>query len=210
VFPRKLLPLRYHTSDRWADQALSDPLALLGDHAYLERKAASNALEMLNRWPEPKRPKRWTETLASIARDEASHLDMVVKLLIKRGGHIPRLHRSEYAAELRGLVRRGDGPREILDRLLVSALIEARSAERFILLSKSRADRELRDFYRRLGASEVGHYQVFLILAAQVRPTKEVKARWNEMLEAEAAIIVRQPAGPSLHSGELTPAAGLA
>ncbi|MBV9080205.1 MAG: tRNA-(ms[2]io[6]A)-hydroxylase, partial [Elusimicrobia bacterium] len=116
------LPLRSATPDAWAASALSDPIALLSDHAYLERKAASNALELLNRWPEPERPAAWTSALSSVARDEAMHLNQVIQILQKRGGHLERLHRSAYAADLRALVRRGQAKDELVDRLLVSAL----------------------------------------------------------------------------------------
>ena len=122
------LPLLCRTPDSWAEVVLEQPLALLSDHAYLEKKAASNALELLNRWPEPNGPKNWVVTLSAVARDEASHLHAVTRLLDQRGGKLERLHRNLYANELRRLVRKGTGSREILDRLLVAALIEARFA----------------------------------------------------------------------------------
>ena len=84
------LPLLSQTPDGWAEMVLRDPLALLSDHAYLEKKAAANALELLNRWPEPSRPEEWTQTLAAIASDEASHLNGVVRLLTERGGRLER------------------------------------------------------------------------------------------------------------------------
>jgi tRNA-(ms[2]io[6]A)-hydroxylase len=194
------LPLKYKTPDAWADAALSDPQKLLSDHAYLERKAASNALEMLNRWPEPGYPKRWVSTLSRIARDEAAHLDLVARILVKHGWKLERLHRSQYAADLRGLVRRGQGPDEILDRLLISALIEARSCERFEILSRCVREAELSRLYKMLWSSEHGHFKVFLELASLVRPAAEVKRRWSVLLEDEARIIQAQPMGPGLHT----------
>lgn len=194
------LPLLYETPDAWADEALRDSLALLSDHAYLERKAASNALELLNRWPEPHCPPDWTLKLSSIARDEATHLNLVIRLIKKRGGTLARLHRSTYAFRLRGLVRRGLGPDEIVDRLLVSALIEARSCERFEILARLSGDPDLEELYRNLWQSESGHYTVFLDLAMEVRPKPTVSARWREMLEAEARIIATEPPGSCLHS----------
>src|SRR5262245_9322499 len=162
------LPLLSWTPDCWAAMVLRDPLALLNDHAYLEKKAASNALELLNRWPEPSSPLDWTRTLAGIASDEASHLCAVIRLLTDRGGELSRTHRNDYAHQLRQFVRKGSGSQEILDRLLVSALIEVRSCERFDVLSRHCADhnrdRELARFYHRLGSSERGHYLAFLHL----------------------------------------------
>mgnify|MGYP001495056882 CR=1 FL=1 len=197
------LPLRSRTPDSWAERALREPLALLNDHAYLEKKAAANAMDLLNRWPEPTPPEIWTTTLAAVAHDEASHLNSVVRLLARRGGRLERTHRNPYAAALRGLVRVGRGNEELVDRLLISALIEARSCERFLVLARNtaEADRELSRFYNRLGASELGHYRVFLVLAGEVLPEKRVQARWDELLEAEATILAGQAPGPRMHSG---------
>lgn len=195
------LPLRYKTPDAWGRDVLREPLALLSDHAYLERKAASNALELLNRWPEPEYPKDWTTALAGIARDEASHLNAVNKMLIRKGGRLERLHRCEYAADLRALVRQGKNRDELVDRLLVSALIEARSCERFDVLRRCCDDGELAKLYETLWASEHGHHTVFLKLATSARPKAEVERRWDEMLSAEARIIQKQKPGPRIHSG---------
>jgi tRNA 2-(methylsulfanyl)-N6-isopentenyladenosine37 hydroxylase len=197
------LPLLCRTPDSWAEAVLEQPLALLSDHAYLERKAASNALELLNRWPEPTCPENWVMTLSSVARDEASHLHTVARLLDQRGGKLERLHRNLYANDLRKLVRKGLGSREVLDRLLVAALIEARSCERFEVLSRSCPDLELAQFYRSLWSSEFGHYTVFLRLAEGIIPPREVQTRWEQMVEAEARIISMQPPGPRIHSGIL-------
>lgn len=195
------LPLLSTTPDTWARAALGEPLALLNDHAYLEKKAASNALELLNRWPDPLCPAGWPEILAAVASDEAAHLGAVVRLLIRRGGRLERTHRNPYASALRGLVRKGAGTQELLDRLLVSALIEVRSCERFEVLARCSGDRELARFYARLGRSELGHYRVFLELAGLVVPAREARVRWDEMLRAEAEILAVQPPGPRIHSG---------
>src|SRR5688572_8993768 len=108
-----MTPLLSETPDSWARAVLLDPLALLNDHAYLEKKAAANALELLNRWPEPAPPKLWITTLANVARDETVHLARVCKLLQRRGGRLHKMHSNPYASELRRLVRRGDGTREL-------------------------------------------------------------------------------------------------
>src|ERR1700746_4023207 len=90
-------PLKSRTPDAWAEAVLRQPLALLNDHAYLEKKAAANALELLNRWPEPDCPAMWVSTLAAIARDETAHLALVCRLLQRRGGQLQKMHRNEYA-----------------------------------------------------------------------------------------------------------------
>ena len=196
------LPLRYQTPDAWAHVALQDPLALLNDHAYLERKAAGNALELLNRWPEPNPPEYWVEKMTAIARDEVEHLATVTRLLARRGGQLERHHRNPYANDLRRLVRSGTGPLELMDRLMVSALIEARSCERFEVLSRCSDDAELVRLYSELWASENGHYRIFIDLARKViDDDAAVEARWNTILDAEAELIQNQPPGPRMHAG---------
>lgn len=197
------LPLLTRTPESWAERALREPLALLNDHAYLEKKAAANALELLNRWPDPTPPEAWTTTLAAIAHDEAAHLSSVIRLMARRGGRLTRNHSNPYATALRVMVRKGRGTEELVDRLLISALIEARSCERFLALAHATAttDRELARFYNRLGSSELGHFRVFLMLAGHVLPGDVVDARWRELLEAEAAILAAQSPGPRMHSG---------
>jgi tRNA 2-(methylsulfanyl)-N6-isopentenyladenosine37 hydroxylase len=197
------IPLLSRTPEGWAELVLRDPLALMNDHAYLEKKAATNALELLNRWPEPACPDEWTLTLAAIASDEASHLSAVVRILVERGGRLERTHRNDYANRLRLHVRKGQGTEELVDRLLISALIELRSCERFDLLATHCRGRDaaLCRFYDRLGSSELGHYHVFLRLASLAARSTEVEARWREMLDFEAAAIAVQPPGPRIHSG---------
>jgi tRNA 2-(methylsulfanyl)-N6-isopentenyladenosine37 hydroxylase len=134
--PQIDLPLLIWTPREWAAQALRDPLALLNDHAHLERKAAANALELLLRWPEPAPPENWVLMMTAIARDEIDHLAIVTKILARQGGRLVKNHRNPYANALRELVRLGDGRRELMDRLMICALIEARSCERFELLSR--------------------------------------------------------------------------
>ncbi len=136
-----------------------------------------------------------------MARDEALHLHQVIRLIHERGFNLERLHRSSYAGDLRKLVRMGQGPQEILDRLLVSALIEARSCERFEILARTAEEKYLARFYQALAIAEKGHHAVFLKLARSVVPEKEARARWNEMTSEEARIIQSQPLGPGLHSG---------
>lgn len=225
-------PLRWDTPPSWVAQVAADLPTLLNDHAHLERKAATNALELLNRWPWPtqvhgedeqsQRTDHWSRALTSIASDEVRHLGQVLRLLRIHGGHLERTHVNPYAGDLRRLVRMGQGARELVDRLLVSALIEARSLERFLLLGDHLPDSqlpdsqlpdgpppnghasgaELRRFYQSLVASERGHYRAFLDLAGQVPAGGEsLEERWDELLEQEAEIIRQQAPGCRIHAG---------
>ena len=193
------LPLHSRTPLEWGRAVLADPIPLLIDHAFLEKKAANNAMDMLTRWPNDW-VDGWVETLTSVAKDEAAHLAQVMKILIRRGGRFSRFHKNPYANGLRALARKGEAA-EALDRLLVSALIELRSCERFAVLATVSEDEELAAFYRALYLSEFGHYRVFLKLAAKIDGKKAVEARWQEMLAAEARILAEQAPGPRIHSG---------
>jgi tRNA 2-(methylsulfanyl)-N6-isopentenyladenosine37 hydroxylase len=193
------LPLCSRTPLAWAESVLREPVALLIDHAFLEKKAANNAMELMTRWPNDEFP-GWVETMTGIARDEAAHLSQVIRLLTRRGGTLARTHKNPYANELRLLVRKG-GIEDTVDRLLVSALIEARSCERFSVLARAASDPELSTLYQRLFSSELGHYTVFVKLARKAAPVESVEARWKEVLEAEAEILARQEPGPRIHSG---------
>lgn len=194
------LPLRYLTPPTWAPAVLADPLALLNDHAHLEKKAATNALELLNRWPEPRPPENWVTAMTAVARDEVEHLAVVARLLARRGGKLTKSHSNPYASALHQLVRKGLGPEELADRLMISSLIEARSCERFKLLAEACPDAELAKLYKGLWASEHGHYLSFLQLAEQIQPRAAVEQRWGEMLDLEAGIIQQQDEGPRMHS----------
>jgi tRNA 2-(methylsulfanyl)-N6-isopentenyladenosine37 hydroxylase len=193
------LPLESRTPPEWARAVLADPIALLIDHAFLEKKAATNAMDLLTQWPSDW-VDGWVETMTAVARDETAHLARVTRLLLARGGRLERIHKNPYANALRLLVRKGERE-ETLDRLLVSALIEARSCERFAVLAEVAEDAELAAFYRALFASELGHYKVFLKLARKFTKKADVEGRWREMLVAEARILGEQAPGARIHSG---------
>ena len=183
------LPLHSRTPIEWARAVLADPIRLLMDHAFLEKKAATNAMELLTRWPGDGLP-GWVETMTGVARDEAAHLAQVTRILLRRGGRLDRIHKNPYANSL---------------RLLVSAVIEVRSCERFAVLAAASADAELAAFYEALFASEFGHYRVFLELARKMADPAAVEARWQQLLAAEAEILAGQEEGPRIHSGCSTP-----
>jgi tRNA-(ms[2]io[6]A)-hydroxylase len=193
------LPLHSATPIEWGRAVLAEPIKLLIDHAFLEKKAATNALELLTRWPNDWLD-GWVEAMTAIARDELGHFAHVTRILRSRGGHIDRGHKNPYASALRQLVRKGKQT-ETLDRLLVSALIEVRSCERFSVLADASTDPELAGLYRALFSSELGHYRVFLNLAGKFTERAELDARWQQMLAAEASILAKQDPGPRIHSG---------
>lgn len=193
------LPLLSRTPPEWGRAVLTDPISLLVDHAFLEKKAATNALELLTRWPNDWLD-GWVEAMTAVAKDEVAHLVQVTRLLSKKGGRLDRFHKNPYANSLRQLVRKGE-PTELLDRLLVAALIEVRSSERFSVLAAVSDDDELSSFYRALSLSEAGHYRVFLELAAKFSALAELNRRWQEMLATEERIMAQQQPGPRIHSG---------
>jgi tRNA-(ms[2]io[6]A)-hydroxylase len=200
------LPLRWRTPAGWAAGVLADPAALLNDHAHLERDAAANALALVRRLPDGYPADRWVARLTGVARDEVEHLALVSRVLARRDATLTRHHRNPYAAALREHVRRGDGPRDLADRLLVSGLIELRSCERFGLLAA--AGHDLSPMYADLTASEVGHYRLFLRLAEAAVPATEVASRWDELLDAEASVAAAQAPGPRMHAGVAAADAG--
>ena len=202
VGPADDSPLAARTPAAWATSVLADPIALLNDHAHLEKKAAANALGLLSRHPRAfdgtEAATTWAAAMASIARDETEHLQLVLRHLARRGGRLTAMHGNAYAAALHTRIRRG--PDELLDRLLVSALIEARSCERFEVLAQAAQDADLRELYRRLAASERGHFAAFTGLAERADPVA-FHDRWSWFLDEEARVLASQSAGPRLHSG---------
>jgi tRNA-(ms[2]io[6]A)-hydroxylase len=195
----EVLPLLSPTPIEWGRAVLAQPIRLLIDHAFLEKKAATNALELLTRWPNDWM-EGWVESMTAIARDEVVHLAQVTRLLLSRGGRMDRFHKNPYANALRQLVRRGERT-ELLDRLLVAALIELRSCERFSVLAGASEDAELAGFYHSLYASERGHYRVFLSLARKFTEESALAQRWQQMLVSEARILDEQAPAPRIHSG---------
>jgi len=207
-----MLCLTHPTSERWVDIALANLDAVLVDHAHCEMKAATNALSLAVRASET--PGVVAE-LVTLAEEELVHFRRVLSELELRGVALGPPPPDGYAVELRKTVRAhrdlGHPLRAsqqidaLIDRLLVAALIEARSCERFSLLAQACEDRELAKLYQGLWASEHGHYRTFIQLAEQIRPPKVVAKRWEEMLDAEAEIIRGQAPGARMHSGARPP-----
>ena len=179
--------LKLPTDPRWVDLASMSLEEILTDHAYCEQKAASTCISLIQNYPERE---ELVEKLSPIVIEEWGHFRMVLTELKKRKLKLGRQRRDEYVNQLRRMIRAGDRvERQLMDKLLVSALIEARSCERFRLLSENLPQPELRKFYRHFMESEAGHYTLFMKLAKKYMPVKEVNERWKEMLDTEKEIL---------------------
>ena len=192
-----MLGLKLATDPRWVNIAEKNIEEILVDHAYCEQKAASTGISLILQFPERE---KLVEVVSPIVAEEWAHFRMVLRELNKRGFSLGRKRTDEYVTELFKLERKGHKiERQLMDKLLVSALIEARSCERFKLLSEEIADEELKIFYRELMISEAGHYRTFVDLAKEYMPAEEVKERLDEMLAAEAEIIQRLSVKARIH-----------
>lgn len=192
-----MLGLQLPTDPRWVNLAESNLEALLTDHAYCEQKAASNAISLVITYPDKTELVR---TLLPIAREELEHFEQVHDLILRQGYSLGFERKDAYVNELLSFVRKGQG-RDValLDRLLFAAMIEARSCERFKMLSEKIENEELRIFYRNLMESEAGHYTTFIKLAKVYFPKEEVHERWNAFLAFEASIMEHYSRNETMH-----------
>ncbi len=190
-----MLCLKIPSQPVWVERAVADIDGLLADHAHCEKKAAVNAMSLLNRYPGRERLVR---AMVSLAREEMEHFAMVYDFLRKRDAELPRDPGDPYVQALHKLVR-ADEPARLLDLLLVAALVEARSCERFSMLAKYVPDKELRTFYESLLASEAGHYRTFYDIACEYFPEVEVRARLDDLCNREADIILELASSATMH-----------
>jgi len=192
------LGLKLPTDPRWVNLAEIDLAEILTDHAYCEQKAATACISLIQAYPEKE---KMVEELAPIVTEEWGHFRMVLAELKKRDLRLGRQRKDEYVNELQAFKKAG-GSREdaLLERLLIFALIEARSCERFRLLSLYCADPALRGWYHKFMVAEASHYRLFLDLAELYFDKDRVWARWQEYLRYEAGIMQRiTPRGDRIH-----------
>jgi tRNA 2-(methylsulfanyl)-N6-isopentenyladenosine37 hydroxylase len=181
------LGLELPTDPRWINIAEKNIRDILVDHAYCEQKAASSCISLIVTYPEMA---KLVEMLTPIVAEEWSHFERVLEELKKRGFALGPQRRDQYVEKLNRLIRKGNSRSyQVMERLLMNALIEARSCERFRILWKNIEDKDLSKFYYELMISEAGHYRNFLQLAKEYAPEDVVASRWKELLEEEAEIV---------------------
>lgn len=182
-----MLGLKLPTDPRWVNIVEKNIDEILTDHAFCEQKAASTAISLIVSFPEYT---ALVSEMTALVREEMSHFKMVHDRIIARGKTLGRDRKDTYVVALLGFFPKG-GSRttQLVHRLLLAALIEARSCERFRLLSEALEDIELREFYRKLMISEAGHYTMFLKFARQYGVKEEVDSKWESLLEFEAQIM---------------------
>jgi tRNA-(ms[2]io[6]A)-hydroxylase len=181
------LGLELPTDPRWINIAEKNIEDILVDHAYCEQKAASSCISLIVTYPDKQ---KLVDLLTPVVAEEWSHFERVIEELKKRGMSLGFPRKDEYVEALQKVVKKG-GNREqqLMEKLLINALIEARSCERFRLLWQHIADAELAKFYYELMVSEAGHYKSFLLLAKEYMAEEAVNTRWRELLEQEAHIV---------------------
>ncbi len=192
-----MLGLKLPTDPRWVNIVEKNIEEILTDHAYCEQKAASTAISLMVSFPE------YTELvqeMIKLVKEEISHFKMVHDKILQRGWVLGRDRKDDYVIQLLTFFPKG-GSRttQLVHRLLYAALIEARSCERFKLLSEELEDQELAKFYRDLMVSEANHYTMFLNFARQYGDRKEVDLKWQELLVYEAKIMEGLDTNETIH-----------
>ena len=184
---KNILGLKLPTDPRWVDMAEMRIEDILTDHAYCEQKAASTCISLITQFPTHE---LLVEKLSPLVTEEWGHFRMVLRELKKRKLTLGRQRKDQYVNALMKLQRTGGREDDrLVDKLLIFALIEARSCERFRLLSLNIKDPELQRFYHDLMIAEAGHYRLFIDLANTVQPLKTVRQRWKEFLAEEVKIL---------------------
>ncbi len=182
-----ILGLELPTDPRWVNLAALSLEEILTDHAWCEQKAATSCISLIQRYPEKE---RLVNDLAPIVTEEWGHFQMVLAEMNKRDLRLGPQRKDLYVnALLQHSTKGGKQEDRLLDQLLICALIEARSCERFKRLSEGLEDTYLRKFYRGFMESEAGHYTLFISLAKEYLPEEKVKIRWKEWLKLEAEIM---------------------
>lgn len=192
-----MLGLKLPTDPHWVNIVESNIEEILTDHAWCEQKAATNAITIISLNSEHE---DLVTSLLEIAKEELEHFQMVHELIKQRGYKLGRERRDSYVNELFKFMNKGGSRQQsLVDRLLFSAMIEARSCERFKVLSENISDPELSKFYKDLMVSEAGHYTTFLGFARKFGNETEVNKRWKEWLEHEAIVIQNYGKEETIH-----------
>lgn len=192
-----MLGLKMETDPRWVNVVEKNISEILTDHAWCEQKAASSAISIMVRFPEF--PELVDEMIA-IAKEEIEHFALVHEKIKERGMELGFEQKDPYVKDLRAFIKKG-GNREqqLVEALLMAAMIEARSCERFRILSQKIADEDLRKFYRGLMASEARHYTTFLKHAKSIAQSVDVEQRWKEFLDYEGELMKKYGKKESMH-----------
>lgn len=191
-----MFKLKLPTDPRWAKIAQSNLEEVLTDHAWCEQKATTNAITLITMIPEH------TEIvveLLKIAQEELEHFEMVHNIIRQRGWILGRERKDHYVRDLQKFIIQGSREDLIIDRMLFAAMIEARSCERFKVLTENIQDEELKTFYRDLMISEANHYTTFIQFARQLGNPEKVNARWEEWLAYEAEVIASYGNSERIH-----------
>ncbi len=182
----KMLGLKLPTDPRWVNIAEKSIHEILIDHAFCEQKAATTGISLIVRYSDKE---KLVQEVTPLVAEEWGHFRRVLKELDKRGFKLGRKRKDLYVVQLQAQQIKGIAGMQMLEQLLISALIEARSCERFRLLSLYCADEDLRKFYHEFMISEAGHYRMFIDLANTYYDEDLVKKRWQEWLDIEAEIL---------------------
>lgn len=193
-----MLGLKLPTDPRWAELVEGNIEEILTDHAFCEQKAASNAIWIVVNYPEHP---DMVDAMLALAKEELTHFEMVHQKIKDRGWILGRERKDDYVRELYKFMKKGfNRSIALTDRLLFAAMIEARSCERFKMLSEKVKDEDLRSFYYELMVSEATHYTMFLSFAKKYNEGGvDVNARWQEWLDYEADIMKNYSKKESIH-----------
>lgn len=179
--------LKLPTDPRWVELVERNIPEILTDHAYCEQKAASNAISIVVRYPEKS---DLVTAMLEVAREELEHFQRVHQKILERGLVLGRERKDDYVNLLMEFMRKGvTREKQLVDRLLFAAMIEARSCERFKVLTEKINDPDLKGFYEELMVSEANHYTLFLGFARQYAEGEDIDKRWQEWLDYEGEII---------------------
>lgn len=182
-----MLGLKLPTDPRWVNIVEKNIEEILTDHAFCEQKAASTAISLIVSFPEYS---ELVEEMTSLVKEEISHFKMVHDKILDRGWTLGQDRKDDYVIQLlKFFPKGGSRTTQLVHRLLYAALIEARSCERFRLLSEELEDKELAEFYRKLMVSEANHYTMFLGFARKYGSREEVDKKWQALLDYEATIM---------------------